>query len=440
MSAAPAAPANGSVEAAFRRGIEGCGPFEPSPVVAVGLSGGGDSTALLLLTEAYCRSRGGHVVALTVDHRLRPESADEAEQVAAFCRERGIEHHVLTWRHGAITTGIQARARQARYRLMTGWCRDHGILHLALAHNRNDQTETREMRRSRTGNGPGIAGMPLVRLEDGVRILRPMLEVPGADLRRWLSGRRVGWIDDPSNTDRRFERIRVREDGAAGNTCPDDAAEARAGLEREAALLAAANLDCSPLGYARLRIAVLEEKGDGPAFLLTGVIAAISGATYRLPLRRGTDIALRLRSDGGRMTAGGCLLRRKDGVVTICREYARAPMTSLSALGGGTSWDGRFRLRQRKDGNDGDMIGPAFRSGRSMKELSARTGVPGDVLRGLPGHFRDGSWLGFATITGADLPATSLCVQFSPRNAIAPVARWLVPAADEPMLALVNKA
>ena len=96
-------------------------PFSDE-VIAAGVSGGADSLALVLrLTEA-----GREVVALTVDHGLRPESAAEAAYVATVMKKFGIEHHILTWTEKKPSAAIEAAAREARYRLLCGWCREHG--------------------------------------------------------------------------------------------------------------------------------------------------------------------------------------------------------------------------------------------------------------------------------------------------------------------------
>lgn len=438
MNAALSAPGDSGVEAAFGRGMAFCGPFEPEPAIAVGISGGGDSTALLLLVDDYVRSRGGKVTALTVDHGLRQGSTGEADEVAAFCRDRQIEHHVLAWQHDGVSTAVQARARDARYRLMTGWCRENGILHLALAHNRNDQFETRAMRHARAPGGPGAAGMAVVRLESGVRIVRPLLGIDGADLRIWLAGQQVGWIEDPSNRDSRFERVRVRQSEQT-TAVSELAAIRRTATEREATMLAARYLRVSPLGFARLSEELLEVPGDPRDLLLAGILAAVSGADYRVPMHRASDLVSRLRSGAEKVTFGGCLVSRARGGIMICREYARAPMEPIGTAGA-KIWDGRFHLECHGDHREGFHAGPAARSGTSLKELSARTGVPGDVLRGLPGLFRDGEWCGFAELPGLDRAAEPFTARFSPVNAVLPVARWLVPATDEPMLALVNRS
>ncbi|HLU65659.1 MAG TPA: tRNA lysidine(34) synthetase TilS, partial [Kofleriaceae bacterium] len=179
--------------------IEALGPFERRPRLAVAVSGGPDSLCLCLLAHGWAKARGGEVSALTVDHGLRPTSADEARQVAAWLGPRGIDHHVLRWTGAKPATAIQEAAREARYRLLGDWCRAAGVLHLLLAHHLDDQAETVAFRRAR-GSGPeGLAGMPAVRELAGLRLLRPLLGVPKARLVATLEAAGQAWLEDPSN-------------------------------------------------------------------------------------------------------------------------------------------------------------------------------------------------------------------------------------------------
>ena len=189
--------------------MAGFAPFEPAPTIAVATSGGADSLALVLLADAWSRACGGRVVALTVDHGLRPESADEARTVGGWLSSVGIEHIVLPWRCGAPTSGVQARARAARYKLLETWCVGAGVLHLLLGHQQDDQAETYLMRRRRP-RGYGLAGMAAIVERRGVRLLRPLLGVPRARIEAALRRRGQPWIEDPSNRDDRYERVRVR--------------------------------------------------------------------------------------------------------------------------------------------------------------------------------------------------------------------------------------
>ncbi|MBM4438672.1 MAG: tRNA lysidine(34) synthetase TilS, partial [Actinobacteria bacterium] len=132
----------------------------PGTRVAVAVSGGADSLALTLLADEWARRTGRSIAALTVDHGLRPDSAAEASQVGAWLAAARIRHEVLRWEGQKPRSGIHAAAREARYRMLTSWCRENDVRDLLLAHHRDDQSETFLMRLAR-GSGPdGLAAMP----------------------------------------------------------------------------------------------------------------------------------------------------------------------------------------------------------------------------------------------------------------------------------------
>jgi tRNA(Ile)-lysidine synthase len=155
--------------------------------------------ALLLLLDRWTRARGGSVVALTVDHGLRPEAAAEAVQVGAWAAARGIAHETLPWIGDKPATGIQAAARDARYRLLTEACAARGILHIAFAHHADDQAETVLFRAER-GSGPdGVAGMAAARSMGAVRLIRPLLRWPKPALIATCRALAQPFLEDPSN-------------------------------------------------------------------------------------------------------------------------------------------------------------------------------------------------------------------------------------------------
>jgi tRNA(Ile)-lysidine synthase len=179
----------------------------PDERLAVAVSGGPDSVALLLLAAARWP---GRVTALTVDHRLRPEAAAEAATVITQCRNAGIPAQLLVWEGAKPSAGLPAAARTARYRLMGDWCRAAGIGLLLTAHHADDQAETLLMRLGRASGG-GLAGIRARRpLVPGVTVVRPLLGVPKSDLVAIASA--SGWpiADDPGNRDTRLDRSRAR--------------------------------------------------------------------------------------------------------------------------------------------------------------------------------------------------------------------------------------
>lgn len=177
--------------------------------IAVAISGGGDSFSLLHLVK----ETGLPIIALTVDHQLRVESKDEANSVHAWCLKNNIEHHIIEWHHYKPTTGIQAKARKARRELLIAACMKYGATHLFLGHQADDQAETMLMRLQR---GTGLNGFKAIRpvtqdKHSGTFIVRPLLNQRRSELRQYCIDHQLPFIDDPSNENLKFERIRIRQ-------------------------------------------------------------------------------------------------------------------------------------------------------------------------------------------------------------------------------------
>jgi len=170
--------------------------------IGLAVSGGPDSLALLLLAHSVFPDR---IEAATVDHGLRPESRSEAEFVSVLCKERTIVHKILK-PSIPIRGSIQAVARKARYGLLNDWVETNQLTFLATAHHADDQLETLIMRVLR---GSGIDGMSGVRARRG-HIIRPLLHMSKQSLADFVLQNGIAPIDDPSNRDQNFDRVRVR--------------------------------------------------------------------------------------------------------------------------------------------------------------------------------------------------------------------------------------
>jgi tRNA(Ile)-lysidine synthase len=191
--------------------------FPRSGRVILAVSGGADSTALMVLAARWRRrlAHGPQLVAATVDHGLRRGSRAEAQAVGALARRVGLRHEVLRWRGPKPATGIEAAARRARYRLLAGLAQRLSAGAIATAHTLDDQAETVLMRLA-AGSGPaGLAGMRPRDVRHGVVLLRPLLGVRKARLIATLKHAGIGWAEDPMNADPAFARPRLRAAGAA---------------------------------------------------------------------------------------------------------------------------------------------------------------------------------------------------------------------------------
>src|SRR5579884_899348 len=274
----------------FAAALDGLARFEARPFVAVATSGGPDSLALTILADRWARMRGGEIRALSVDHRLRPESATELRLLGAWLRRRGIRHEILVWTGGKPTTGVEEAARAARYALLAAWCRAQGCLHLLLAHHREDQIETYLIRR-RANSGPlGLAGMSAIRELAPCRLLRPLLGFPRARLSALLAAERQPAIADPSNRDPAFARARLRADprSAAEDECLSAEIRAHGGMRRvredaRDRLLAGA-VALHPAGFAMLDAELLSAAPETVEAALAALVMTIGGGRY--PPRR----------------------------------------------------------------------------------------------------------------------------------------------------------
>lgn len=179
--------------------------------IGVAVSGGGDSMALLLLLQEWASANGARLSAVTLDHGLRPEAAEEAAFVARACADRGIPHQTLLWQGKAAEGNLQAEARAARYCLIAEWAVGLGIDTICLGHTRDDQAETVLMRLARKAGSDGLRGMADHFERHGVSWVRPLLGLDRAALRAFLERRETDWVEDPSNEDMDFERIKARK-------------------------------------------------------------------------------------------------------------------------------------------------------------------------------------------------------------------------------------
>lgn len=179
-------------------------------VIAFGVSGGADSLAMVLSAKEECDIYGIKVVALTVNHGLRPSAAAEAEYVCKVMQEHKIEHHILTWEGEKPQTGIEEAARIARYDLMRKWCFENGVKYLAVAHHLRDQAETFLMRLQRGSGLEGLCAIREVSEYKGLKILRPLLHLPPEFLENYLQNKKIEWIHDESNDNPDFLRVKMR--------------------------------------------------------------------------------------------------------------------------------------------------------------------------------------------------------------------------------------
>lgn len=328
------------------------------PAIGVAVSGGGDSMALMHMMAEW--GRGRRIMTATVDHGLRPESAAEARQVGRAARALGLPHATLTWQRGTETGNLMANARDARLRLLAGWAQRNDLSVVALGHTSDDQAETLMMRLARGSGIDGLASMAEWRDRFGIRWMRPLLGVGRQALRDWLRLRDVAWIDDPSNEDDDFDRIRIRKAIAAMGL--DIPALARAanhiGEARDALSHYAAHAAREAVARDGSLTLPRRDYLDAPPEIRRRLIVAacrwITGGDY--PPRRNTVLhALNAIATGHRVTLDGALIEPAGDRIRLFRETAAALRTP-DALEDGV-WDNRWEVRGLKSGQHVAALG-----------------------------------------------------------------------------------
>src|ERR1700678_708101 len=186
-------------------------PLAEAAALLLTVSGGPDSTALLVMAASWARRRGGpRIAAATVDHGLRAEGADEARAVADLCRKLGVPHQTLIWRGEKPRTRLQERARDARYALLADHARAIDAEIVVTAHHLDDQAETVLFRLLRGSGLSGLAGIAARTTRDGLNLARPLLGLAKADLVAYCEEEGVSFVRDPANEDPRYARTRMR--------------------------------------------------------------------------------------------------------------------------------------------------------------------------------------------------------------------------------------
>lgn len=329
--------------------------------IAVAVSGGADSMALCLLAGQWARSNGIILKAVTVDHGLRPDSAEEARSVGRWLTNYGIDHQILTWMDEKPETGIQAAARKARYRLMADWCESNGIQHLLVAHHLEDQVETFLMRLARGSGIDGLACMTSSTPLQAINLLRPLLTVPKSELTDFLNGQNQDWIEDPSNQNPAYARTQIR--GLAADLeqvgvnaqrlgdIVDQFGKLKRYLKEPVDAFLEHHCRVEPEGYAVFDQRILQQLPETVVSrIVVRLVALIGGGGY--PPRQDRllrAVANLMQNQVSGFTLGGCHFLVSDGndgshEIMICREEREKSRVQVSA-GDAVIWRNVFDLR-----------------------------------------------------------------------------------------------
>ncbi|TKD21839.1 tRNA lysidine(34) synthetase TilS [Rhodobacter capsulatus] len=313
-----------------------------APRLAVAVSGGSDSLATLSLLSAL-----HPLEAVTVDHGLRPEAAEEAAFVARFCADRGISHSILRWDGRGAKGNLMDAARRARLRLIGAWAQDRGVGAVALGHTGDDQAETFLMRLAREAGLEGLSGMRESFESEGVLWFRPFLSQTRAELRLYLQRQRIGWIEDPSNANERFDRVKARKALAVLAPLGITAGTLSTVVGHLAMAEQSVLWSLEQLVRAHVRFdagdVVIDAHGFRDAFdpetgrrLLNAALVWVSGAYYPPRAAQVIDVLTTWRTRRDR-TLHGCRILVTDDALRITRELRAVAGLRLPF---GEVWDG----------------------------------------------------------------------------------------------------
>ena len=335
--------------------------------VAIGLSGGSDSLALMLMLQAY-RGTGSklELVAITVNHNLREAAAYEAEKVSQMAEKLGVMHKILTWYHEEVSANIQQQARIARYDLLTDYCKAQGIEHLFVGHNKDDVAETFLMNIFRGSGVYGLASIPNITIYNGVKIIRPLLSFRKQELQNYLRQHKVAWIEDPSNMQDRFLRTKIRKllrsqevraiisdenlviDRLALNA--KNIARARTELENLCALEIKRIVTLHDEGYLTIDCEHFLKLGKEIALkLLSSCLITISGQHVYKPRLSSLENLYDVLNGGGKArTLWGCEVVTLKGLIYVYREIGTQKLSSEKTSENTWIWDNRFKIVANK--------------------------------------------------------------------------------------------
>lgn len=366
--------------------------------IALALSGGQDSTVLLDLLNKWSKKKRVKFYVFTVDHKLREDSTGEALKISRTLK--GICHHeILTWQHNGISTGLQEKARKARYDLLLQKCKEHGVQHLYLAHHLDDQIETFFQRLEKKSGLHGLVGMSKVHEREGVQLLRPLLAFTKNSIEQYAQQQRLEWIEDPSNNNPLFSRFKIRYLTSKIKNKTDfynlweklHSVLMRAHQQRceKANIYISHNVELHELGFFRLEKEPLcDERIETQKDILSHLVCALSGRTYPISTQTLDDIILENYPAGKKFCIGGCKILFRKNELLIIREYHDTLKRNLVAESeNDLLWDSRFLLEKSNSFtlSDDSLLGPdKWQNYKNLAREVYSKSVPEEVFWTLP--------------------------------------------------------
>lgn len=398
----------------FSQEMKRLGPFEDNPSLAVAVSGGSDSLALCFLLHKWVTQEGGTLQAFHVDHQLRPESTPEAYQVKAWLEQHHIPCTILTWQtQKQLKTGLQEKARKARYALLDQACAQSHILHLVTAHHADDQQETYRIRQQAHSTDYGLAGMSAVTYFPHCRLIRPLLSFTKEELRTLLGNH--PYIKDPSNHNPVFQRAKLRQSSLEKiDLVPYQ--EKRRAEEKAAAHFLAMHAEIAPEGYGQMSLEALQ-KADQTTLqrALSFIIRCIGNLDY-LPSPTSVEKLLqKWRSQNFSPTSlGKCVLYVQHKNIWIVPD--RRSLTKISSIPPQTKFWDRFLLEGSLPPDT--YIAPVGSQGWSQIQPYVQTDLPYHVVITLPAYWKSKKIVAVPFLGVPSLSSSYPSFLYQPKNSL----------------------
>jgi tRNA(Ile)-lysidine synthase len=376
-------------------------PFAGARLIALAVSGGADSLALMVAAARWRARRVGEpeMVVLTVDHRLRRGSRQEAAGVLAAAAAHGLHARMLVRQGRAPTANIEAEARNARYRLLVAAAQAAGASHLLTAHHRDDLAEALVLRLQR---GAGVFGLAAMRRQvraGGIVLARPFLDVARVRLAATTAAAGLAPVVDAMNSDPRFARARVRKllpllasgglDPAALAATACRLADAADAVDDAASALIAAAVTVDDFAVARLEAAKFRA---APSAVRDRVVArllmAVGGGDYPPRFERLAALTETMAVPAGgrfKRTLAGCVVEQRHAAFLVYRELGReGPEAAALKPGREIVWDGRFEIRAGRSVPAGLTVAALGEAGRRAVGGTSRGLAPRGAVAALP--------------------------------------------------------
>lgn len=370
--------------------------------IAVAVSGGSDSMALAIAAKEIIADESSNLIALTVDHKLRDESKNEAIQAGKWLNKCGINHHVLAWNGEKKQSNIQSEARNARYKLLTDYCHASGIDLLLIGHNSEDQAETVLMRLMRGSGVDGIAGVSARTVAHGINILRPFLKIKKQQIKEFLTTMGQNWIEDPSNLNEKYARVVARNfiNQAADKDLlvdrlvetAENMSQSKSYIESKIAEDMQRAVKIYAEGYVVIDAEVFKLLHVEAAYkILSKIVQAVGGSYYKPRFEKLKNLYQKIYKNNlaGGVTLGGCSIwqaneKNAENLIYISREVADIIPEQLLYVSNSPNkfvWDGRFICEISPDKNYENMTISHLQNEDFKQLAELGTAIKGNSLK-----------------------------------------------------------